>query len=138
MQQKIGLFLSPDHLVDDGDVGLDDFDYDVADVFAGVDVDGGAVVVVAVHGDGGLYGLEEGFLVDTGEDEAGVVEALGALGGGADADGGEGMAHGGEETRFLGQGAGVGDDGSGVHLQAVVVVEAEGLVQYHSAVEPEA
>ena len=47
----------PDHFVDDGDVGLDDFDYDVADVLAYVDIDGGAVVVVAVHRNGGLYGL---------------------------------------------------------------------------------
>ena len=55
------------------------------------------MVAVSVHGDGGLYGLDERLLVDTGEDESGVVETLGALGGGSDADGGERMAHGGEE-----------------------------------------
>lgn len=93
--------------------------------------------MVAVHGDGCIHGLQEGPLVDTGEDEAGVVERLGTLGGGADADGREGMAYGGEEARFLGERAGVGDNGRGVHLQAVVVVEAEGFVPYHAAVEPE-
>lgn len=47
------------------------------------------------------------------------------------------MAHRGEEARFLGQRAGVGYDGGGVHLQAVVVVEAQGLVAYHARVELE-
>ena len=116
---------------------MDDFDYYVADVFADVDVDGGAVVVVAVHGDGGVDGLEEALFVDAGKDEACVVEALGAFGAGADADGGEGMAYGGEEARFLGEGAAVGYDGGGVHLQAVIVVEAEGFVAYHARVELE-
>ena len=129
------LLFAPDHFVDDGDVGLDDFDDDVADVFAGVDVDGGAVVVVAVHGDGGLDGLQEALFIDAGQDEAGVVERLGAFGRGADADGREGMADGGEEARFLGQRAGVGYYGGGVHLQAVVVVEAEGLVSDYAGVE---
>lgn len=53
------LIFAPDHLVDDGDVGLDDFDDDVADVFADIDLDRGAVVVVAVHRDGCLDGLQE-------------------------------------------------------------------------------
>ena len=63
-------------------------------------------------------------LVDAGDEEAGLVEGFGALCAGADADGGEGMSHAGEETALLGQGAAVGDDGESVHLQAVVVVEA--------------
>ena len=91
--------------------------------------------MVAVHGDGGVDGLEEALFVDSGEDEPGVVEAFGALGGGADADGGEGMAHGGEEARLFGEGAGVGNHCGGVHLQAVVVVEAEGFVADHARVE---
>ena len=44
----------------------------------------------------------------------------------------------GEEARLLGQRAGVGDHGEGVHLQAVVVVEAHGLVHAHARVELEA
>ena len=101
MYQNLFLHFShvfaPDHFVDYGDVGLDDFDDDGADVFAYVDVDGGAVVVVAVHSDGSIDGLKKALFVDAGEDEACVVEAFGALGGGADADGREGMAYGGEE-----------------------------------------
>lgn len=117
---------------------MDDFDDDVADVFADVDIDGGTVVVVAVHGDGGVDGLEEALLVDAGEDEARVVEALGALGAGANADSREGMTHGSEEARFLGERAGVGDNGGGVHLQAVVIMEAERLMAYHARVKLEA
>lgn len=95
------------------------------------------MVAGGVHGHGGLDGLQEAAAVDAGEDEAGVVEALGALGGGADAHCGEGMAHGGEEGGFLGECAGVGDDGEGVHLEAVVVVEAEGLMADYARVELE-
>ena len=43
-----------------------------------------------------------------------------------------------EEAGLLGQGPGVGHHGEGVHLQAVVVVEAHGLVHSHAGVELEA
>lgn len=91
------LIFAPDHFVDDSDVGLDDFDNDVADVFADVDINGSAVVVVAVHGDGCIYSLEETLFINAGEDEAGVVERLRTLGRCADANCREGMTYGGEE-----------------------------------------
>ena len=47
---------------------------------------------------GSVYGLQKGFFVNTSKDEAGLVERLGALGAGADADGREGMADACEET----------------------------------------
>lgn len=74
------LFFAPDHLVDDGDIALDDLDHDCADVLAHVDVDGGAVVVVAVHGNGCLHGLKQRLFVNACKDEAGVIEAFRALG----------------------------------------------------------
>ena len=43
-----------------------------------------------------------------------------------------------EEAGLLGQGARVGDNREGVHLQAVVVVEAHGLVHAHARVQLEA
>ena len=94
--------------------------------------------MVAVHLDGCLDGLEKRFFIDSGEDEAGVVERLGALGRGADAHCREGMTDGGKEARFFGKGAGVGNYGGSIHLQAVVVVEAERLVLYDTTVELEA
>lgn len=92
------LFFPPHHFVDDGDIGLDDFDDDVGDVFAGVNVDRSAVVVVVVHGDGGVDSLQKRLFINAGEDEAGVIERLGSLRGGTDADGRERMADRGEET----------------------------------------
>ena len=96
------------------------------------------MVAIAVELYGGVNGLQQRGAVDAGKDEAGFVEGFGALGAGTYADGREGVSHAGEETALLGQRAGIGDNGKGVHLEAVVVVEAEGLVLYDAAVEPEA
>ena len=82
--------------------------------------------------------LEQPLLGDAGEREAGLVQRLGALGGGADAHRRERAADAREEARLLGQRAGVGHHREGVHLQAVVVVEAHGLVHAHARVELEA
>ena len=48
------LEFSPDHLVDDADVGLDDFHNLRRDVFFDVVGNRDAVVTVLVHGDGGI------------------------------------------------------------------------------------
>ena len=45
------------------------------------------------------------------------------------------MPHAGKEAAFLGQRAGVRHNGKGVHLQAVVIVEAQGLVLDHTLVQ---
>ena len=132
------LELPPDHLVDDADVGLDDADDFGGDVLVHVVGDRDAGEAVADEGDGNVYALEEALGVDTAQNEATLVQGFGALGGGADADGREGMANGGEEGRFLGQGARIGHHAEGVHLQAVVVVEAEGLVLNNARVKLEA
>ena len=134
------VFFAPDHFVDDADVGLDDLDDLVGDVDVCVvrDGDGSAVLFFPDHFDGCVDGLEEAFCVDAGEDEAGFVQSFRALGGGADANGRDGVSDGGKEGGLLGEGAGIGDDAEGVHLQAVVVMEAEGLVLDHAGVELEA
>ena len=85
-----------------------------------------------------MDGLQQAALADAGEHEAGLVQGLGALGGGADAHRRERAADAREEAGLLGQGAGVGHHREGVHLQAVVVVEAHGLVHAHARVELEA
>ena len=82
--------------------------------------------------------LQQAALADAGEREARLVQRLGALGGGADAHRRERVPDAREEAGLLGQGSGVGDHGEGVHLQAVVVVEAHGLVHAHALVELEA
>ena len=85
-----------------------------------------------------MDGLEQPLLGDAGQREAGLVQRLGALGGGADANGRERAPNACKEAGLLGQGAGVGNHGEGVHLQAVVVVESHGLVHAHAQVQLEA
>ena len=48
------------------------------------------------------------------------------------------MADAGEEGGFLGKGSAITDDGEGIHLKAVVVVEAEGLMLDDTRVKLEA
>ena len=131
--------LPPHHLVHDAGVTLNDLDH----------LDGHGLVGVVGNGclgqrplrvelDGGADRLQQSPLGDAGEREARLVQRLGALGGGADAHGRERMPDAREEARLLGQGAGVGHHGEGIHLQAVVVVEAHGLVHAHARVELEA
>lgn len=85
-----------------------------------------------------MDGLEQAALADAGEREARLIQGLGALGGGADAYRRERAADAREEAGLLGQRAGVRHYSEGVHLQAVVVVEAHGLVHAHARVELEA
>lgn len=85
-----------------------------------------------------MYRLQQAALADAGQREARLVQGLGALGGGADAHRRERAADAGEEAGLLGQRAGVGHHGEGVHLQAVVVVEAHGLVHANARVQLEA
>ena len=133
------MLLPPHHLVHDAGVALDDLH----------DLGGHGLVGVVGHGglgqrplgvelDGGVDGLEQATLADAGEREARLVKRLGALGGGADAHRGERAADAREEAGLLGQGAGVGHHGKRVHLQAVVVVEAHGLVHADARVQLEA
>ena len=72
------------------------------------------------------------------QDKATFVQSLRALGGGADAHRWKRVPHAGEEAALLRQGTAVADHGEGVHLQAVVVVEAQGLVLDHPLVQLEA
>ena len=48
------------------------------------------------------------------------------------------MTDAGEEGGFFGKGSAIADDGEGVHLETVVVVEAEGLMLDDTWVELEA
>ena len=50
-------------------------------------------MAVADEGDSNVDTLQEAYRVDAAEDEAALVQGFGAFGGGADADGREGMAN---------------------------------------------
>ena len=86
------------------------------------------MLAVAAEFYGCINCLEERLFVDAGDDEVAFVDGLRALCAGANADGGEWVAHTGEEAAFFGECATIAHHSKGVHLKAVVVVEAEGLV----------
>lgn len=139
MLKRALAILPPHHLVYDAGVALDDLDHLGGHGLVGVVGDGRlGKRPLGVELDGGADGLQQAALADAGEREARLVQRLGALGGGADAHRRERMSNAREEAGLLGQGARVGDNREGVHLQAVVVVEAHGLVHAHARVELEA
>ena len=76
-------------------------------------------------------------LVDARQDEAPLVEGLRSLGRGPDAHGRERMPHTREEAALLWKGPAVAHNGKRVHLEAVVVMEAEGLMPDDPPVKPE-
>ena len=95
------------------------------------------MVAVGGHPYGELDGLQEPPGVDAAEYEAPLVECLGPLGARPDADRRDGPADGRVERALLGKSAAVAHDAERVHLQAVVVVEAKGLLHAHHRVQPE-
>ena len=96
------------------------------------------MLTVTAELDCSVNGLEQGLLVDTCNDEVALVDGFGTLGRGADADGGEGVADAGEERGFFRKSSAIADDGKGVHLETVVVVEAKRLMLNDTRVELEA
>lgn len=108
------------------------------DVLVHIVGDGDTMLAVTAEFDGSINSLEQGILVDTSNDEVALVDGFRTLGRGTDADGGEGVADAGEEGGFFGKCAAIADDGKGVHLEAVVVVETEGLMLNDARVELEA
>ena len=82
--------------------------------------------------------LKEALLIDASNDEVALVDGFRTFGRGADADGREGMANAGEEATLLWQCTRIGNDCKGIHLEAVVVVEAERLMLDDALVELEA
>ena len=128
--------LAPHHLVDHAGVALDDLDHLVGHIL-GVIGHRDAVVAVFPHRHGGGDGLLDPALRDAGQHKAALVQGFRPLGGGADADGREGMADAQKETRLLRQRARIAHHAEGVHLQVVVVVEAQRLMQFDPLVQPE-
>ena len=136
--QDIHLVLPPHHLIDHVYITLDDAHYLHRYGLVHIVGAGLAQDALLLHLDGHIRCVQQLPGGDAGQDEVPGFQGLGALGGGADAHGGNGMADGEIEAALFRQGAGVGDDGQSVHLQLVVVIEAQGLVDPDSGVQPEA
>ncbi len=69
------------------------------------------------------------------QNEVTGFQCLGAFRAGADAHGGDGMTDGQIKAAFFGQSAGVRNDCQSVHLQLVIIVEAQRLVDPNTRVE---
>ena len=85
-------FFSPNHLVHHACIRLDELDDLIGNILVRVIGDRDAEVTVFIHLNSCIDCLEQAFFIDTREDEAGFIERLGSLGGGADADCGERLA----------------------------------------------
>ena len=128
---------SPHHLVHYAHITLNDLHNLCGDIFIRIVRNGGAVVAVFNKFYCRIDGLEKSLGVDAGENEARLVERLGTLGRGADADCREWMADTGEERTLFGKGARVGYDCERVHLKAVVVVESQRLLNLYARIKLE-
>ena len=115
---------SPHHLINYPHITLDNFHYLGRDILVYIIRNWYSMLSIFAEFYGGIHCLREALLVDTGDDEVAFVDSLWTFRGGTDADGREGMAYTGEETAFLRECTAVADYGEGIHLKAVVIVEA--------------
>ena len=132
------LELAPNHLVDNANVALNNLHNLGRNYFVSIVRYWQSVIAIVVHIHCTFDCLEEGLLVDAGDEETTLVKGLRTLGRGADAHCREGMTNASEERRFFGECTRVRDDGIGIHLEAVVVVESERLVLDDTWIELEA
>lgn len=92
----------------------------------------------SIHGNSRLHGLEQGILPNPRQKEAPFIHSLRTFCRRPDTHCREGPADGGKETALLWQGAAVAGHCEGVHLQAVVIMEPQGLMPDNPPVQPEA
>lgn len=132
------ILFSPHHLVHHANIALNDLHHLGGDIFIHVVGYRCAVVAVLDKFYGRVDRLEQSLGVDAGEDEACLVERLGALGRGTNTDRREWMANTGEERTLLGEGARIGYDCECIHLKAIVVVESQRLLNLNARIKLEA
>ena len=85
-----------------------------------------------------MNSLQKALFVNTRQHEAGLIQSLRPLGGGADTHRREGLTDAGEEATFLRQRAAVRYHSEGIHLQAVIVMETQGFLADHPLVKRKA
>ena len=132
------MLLTPDHLIHNTRIALYDLHHLGGDILIHIVGHWDAMVAILVHVHCTFYGLQQTLLVDASDEETTFVQGLGTLGARADTHRREGMSHTRKEAALLGQGAAVAHHGKGVHLQAIVVVEAQRLVLDDTRVQLEA
>ena len=124
----------PHHLIDYSDVALNDLDDLGADVFVCVVRHWESVKAVPAEFYCSVYGLQQAFFLYPRQHKTSLVQGLRPLRAGSDAHRRERFPDGRKVAALLRQGPAVRDDREGVHLQMVVVVEAQGLMGHHTFV----
>ena len=117
---------------------MNDFDDLIGHIFVRIIRNGNAEVVVFIHLYGNVNRLQQTLFVYTGEDKVCLIKCFRAFGAGADTDCRERMTDTCEKAALLGQCAAVGNNREGVHLQAIIVVEAERFVLNNALIKLEA
>lgn len=118
---------SPNHLVDNACVALDNFHHFRANIFLNIIGHGDSIIRMNIHIHSRCYCLEQAFFVDACEDEARLIQSFGAFRTCPDTYRRERMPHRSKETAFLGKCSAVRNNGKCIHLKAVVIVETQRL-----------
>ena len=130
--------LPPHHLINQVYIPLNDANHLHGHGFIHIVGAGLAQNALLLHFDSHFGGVEQLPGGNARQDEVTGLQRLGALGGGADAHSGNGMTDGQIEAALLGQRTGVGDNRKCVHLQFVVIVEAQRLIDPDTRIQFEA
>ena len=129
------LLFSPDHLIHHTCVALDNLHNLSRYVLIYIIRHRQSVIAIKVHLHRCVYSLQQAFFVNACEHEAAFVQRFRALRRGADAHRRECMADACEEVAFLRQCTGIRYYSKGVHLQAVVIMEAQRLMLNYALVQ---
>ena len=132
------LVFSPHHFIDYIHIPLNDANHLHGRSLIHIVGAGLAQNTLLLHLNRHIGGVEQFPGGNASQNEVAGFQCLGTLGGGADAHSGDGMTNGQIEAALLGQSAGVGDDCQRVHLQLVIVVEAQRLIDPDTRVKFEA
>ena len=129
------LLFSPDHLINHTCVALDNLHNLSRYILIYIIRHRQSVIAIKVHLHCCVYSLQQAFFVNACEHEAAFVQRFRALRRGADAHRRECMADACEEAAFLRQCTRIRYYSKGVHLQAVVIMEAQRLMLNYALVQ---
>ena len=129
------LLFSPDHLIHHTCVALDNLHNLSRYVLIYIIRHRQSVIAIKVHLHRCVYSLQQAFFVNACKHKAALIQRFRALRRGADAHRREGMSHAREEAAFLRQCTGIRYYSKGVHLQAVVIMEAQRLMLNYTLVQ---
>ena len=127
--------LPPHHLIHHSGVALYDTDDFRADVLVDIVWNGDSRVAVLDEAYSKVNALQEAYGIDAAENKTSLVKCLGTFSARTDAHSREGMPDRGKERTLLRECAAVTDNGEGIHLETIVVVESKRLVLYDARVE---